>query len=240
MLTPAGYASIIDVPRRAWDPTEGRHPLSGSRPLHQITGVEVHWVGTGAVGDHGDTGTELASFERFHERSKGWSDLFYNVGLDSQGITYEGRDVTVRSQSDLTSWLTLLCVLGNGDRPTDDELQNFKWGIWRVWGAVDPSRNPRTLRRHNDRSSSACPGHDLTAIVQQLQNGARPKEPTVTLHADAQKAADKGIWSGSDPDAPITREHAAIMAWRAYSKAVADAERGEGLKSGDTFRATVI
>lgn len=221
----AGYASIIDVPRNSWDPTEGVHRLHGSRPLDQISGVEVHWVGTGAVGDHGDTGTELESFERFHEVSKGWTDLFYNVALDTQGVTFEGRDITVASQSNLTHWLTLLCVVGTEDRLTDDDVQNLKWGIWRVWGAVDPARSPETLRRHRDRASTACPGHVLTAIVSQLHNAERPKEPTVTLHPDAQAAADLGIWNGADPKVAATREQVAIMAYRAYTKAVAAATK---------------
>ncbi len=174
------YWQIIDVPRRSWDPTEGRHRRHGERSFDDITGLEVHWVGTGSVGDHGDTGTELLGFERFHERTKGWADLFYNVGLDTEGNTYEGRDVTIPSQSNLRPWLTLLCVVGDRDNLTDAELDNIERGIGRVWRAVAPNPKPFTIRVHGDRAATSCPGTQIRDLVHTMRSmpATPPPPPT--------------------------------------------------------------
>jgi len=214
-LTRAGYDAAIDVPRGVWDPTEGRHPRHGERALESIAGVEVHWTGAGGdLADHGDTDTELLSFERFHEVSKGWTDLFYNVAADTEAFTYEGRDVTVRSQGNLAAWLTLLIVAGPDDNLTGPDLINIESSIRRMWQAVDPGQSPASLRFHRERSATACPGDQIAALVQHIR--ITPQEtPVMPLHPDAQAAADAGIWSGDNPDDPITREHAAIMVQRA-------------------------
>lgn len=170
--------TLIKVPRRLWDPTEGVHSRHGERALSDIYGLEVHWVGPGSVGDHGDTGTELLSFERFHEVSKGWYDLFYNVGCDTEAITYEGRDWTIPSQSDLRGWLTFLVVLGDGDHPTATELAAIEAQIITFWRAIDPEMKPSTLRYHGMRADTACPGPQMRAIVNNLRANP-PKDPTV-------------------------------------------------------------
>lgn len=176
-LTRARYDALIDVPRALWDPTEGRHPRSGERTIGSIVGLEVHWIGDGSVGDHGDTGTELLDFERYHERSKGWADLFYNVGADTEGLSYEGRDVTIASQANLARWLTLLIVLGDDDTPTEAELDRIRFTIWRWHRAIDPTGSPSSIRRHRDRASTACPGSQVSTLVDEIRAGWIPAIP---------------------------------------------------------------
>ena len=112
-LTKNRFDQLIDVPREVWDPTEGHHSRHGERGILAIYGLEVHWDGSpGDLTDHMDTPDELLSFERFHEVSKGWYDLFYNAAADSEENIYEGRDITIPSQGNLYAWLTFLCVTG--------------------------------------------------------------------------------------------------------------------------------
>ena len=171
-LSLAALTAQIDVTRDIWDPTEvSRHSRYGERSYESITGVEVHWVGTGAVADHGDTSTELEAFERYHEVTKGWYDLFYQFAIDSEGFTYEGRNATIPSQSDLKNWLTCLFVLGEDDPPPPLVMYQR---LYDVWGAVDPSRNPSTLRFHGERSSTGCPGPDIETGVRLLRSGWNP------------------------------------------------------------------
>lgn len=129
-------------------------------------------MGSGAVGDHGDSGTELLNFERYHEVTKGWYDLFYNVGCDTEGFTYEGRDWTIPSQSDLKGWLTFLVVLGQNDRPTKQELDRIKFRILQFWHAIDPNTHSRSLRYHGERASTGCPGPQIKKIVEDLRYDA--------------------------------------------------------------------
>jgi len=233
------YDAAIDVPRNAWDPTEGQHPRHGERTLASIVGVEVHWTGSpGDIADHHDTTTELLSFERYHEVTKGWADLFYNVALDTQGNTYEGRDITIASQSNLAAWLTLLVVVGPDDTPTTPDWAAIEAGIRRVWRAVDPGQDPRTLRYHRERSSTSCPGDDLAAMIETIRT--TPQEiPAMPLHADAQAAKDAGIWSGDNPDQPATREQAAIMAHRAKEQAIRAFSNGSNAREVAELAAAV-
>jgi hypothetical protein len=193
-----------------------------------ITGVEVHWVGTGAVADHGDTGTELLDFERYHEKTKGWYDLFYQVGIDSEGFTYEGRDATIPSQSDLKSWLTVLFVLGQDDPPPPMVMYKR---LYDIWGAVSPIRDPRTLRFHGERSSTGCPGPDIEIGVNLLRNGWNPydthggttveledlpEKPVPSGAASEVSAVNPEISDGSRPGELAARWEAILMSNRAY------------------------
>lgn len=240
-LTQARYDDLIDVPRAVWDPTEGRHSRHGERPLWAVRRVEVHWTGSGGdLLDHADTGDELLSFERFHEVSKGWYDLFYNVGLDSEEHTYEGRDITIPSQSDLRDALTLLVVVGpdQEDAIRGDLYNAFARGIYRAWGAVDPDRSQASLGYHGERSSTSCPGTQLAAIVNRLRNGWIPPGGNVTVPAhthtyadlsplqDAKDAKTKGLWDGSGPTEAASRSTVAVVANRVDNAA---RERDAGL-----------
>lgn len=229
------YASLVDVPRRAWDPTEGAHSRTNERGLSDITGLEIHWDGSGGdLTDHGDTATELLSFERFHEQSKGWYDLFYNLGADSEGNIYEGRDITIPSQGSLYSWATMLCVTGTNAITPEEELV-FARSIFRAWTAVDPSRSRFSLRVHGERGSTSCPGPQLTNIVNRLRDGWIPEGINIMTTPqdflfenlggldDAKNAKANGFWNGSDPAMAASRSVVAVVAQRAYEKAVEDA-----------------
>lgn len=171
-LTPVSYHDLIDVPRNVWDPTEGHHSRHGERRYSEITGVEVHWAGSpGNLADHGDTDEELLSFEAYHEVSKGWYDLFYNVACDYEGYVYEGRDITIPSQGNLTNWMTFLVVAGPSDpAPPVVVFQR----IFDAWLAVSPSLDPAALRYHNERSSTTCPGPYVEDGVNLLRAGWTP------------------------------------------------------------------
>lgn len=222
-MDPAAYASLIDVPRSLWDPTEGPHSRHGERAIEDITVVEIHWTGApGSIADHGDTGTELLAFERYHEISRGWYDLFYNLGLDTDGIIYEGRDVTIPSQTNLRDTLTVVVVVGPDDPPlTVAEREAILGGIFRIWHAVDPTMSPASLRTHRERASTTCPGV-IQDLVNEIRAGWRPADyPTggtmadMSSHPDFHAAVAAGITNGTRPGDPASRSEAAIMAERA-------------------------
>ena len=226
-LTQDRLDQLIDVPRRVWDPTEGHHSRHGERTVSRIYGLEVHWDGTpGDLTDHFDTEDELLSFERFHEVSKGWYDLFYNVATDVEENFYEGRDI----HRPLAVEPLLLddAALrhghqhhhprrGAGARPSDLP------GV----GAVDPTRSPATLRGHGERGSTSCPGPQVLSIINRLRAGWIPKGINMSdtevvidhtipeaVRADVDYALEQGIASRDPETGDIILPGAYTPAWR--------------------------
>lgn len=168
------YWARIDVPRNAWDPTEQPHDRHGERTFADIGRLEVHWPGIDDIADHGDSPEELLSFERHHEVSKGWYDLFYNVGLDTEGNSYEGRDATIKSQAGLESVLSMVVMVDVDGGLRVGEFDLLAARVWQWWGAVDPERKRGSLGYHSQRATSACPGDVVRSIVHTLWAGWIP------------------------------------------------------------------
>ena len=212
----AAYWDLITVPRRAWDPTEQPHPRHGERTLDDITRVEVHWPAAFDLDDHGDSDEELLAFERFHEVTKGWADLFYNIAADTEGDIYEGRDITVRSQANLGDVMTMLVLHGIDDDLTTKERDVFGFSIWKAWGAVSDGIRPNlTLGYHSERSSTQCPGDHLRSIITDLWDGwippqANGRPPSMfiqTDHADQTQASYFRVVRPQGVATPGNREH---------------------------------
>jgi len=225
-LTQASYDKVTDIVRAIWDPTEGHHSRHGERAYSNVLTLEVHWTGSGGdLLDHLDTADELLSFERYHEVTKGWYDLFYNWAGDSEGNIYEGRDMTIPSQSNLYYVATFLVVQGPDQRlPIDTPAYNsIALAIWRAWGAVDPQRHPSTLTYHKERASTSCPGNDITQIIHRLRSGWTPlgaedmfKQTGQNLgaHTDAIEAYRKRFWDSKNPEVLASRSTVAVIANR--------------------------
>lgn len=64
---------------------------------------------------------------------------------------------------------------------------------------------------------------DLRGSVSAAIATLRQENTPMALHDEAQAAADAGLWNGQEPKTPISREHAAIIGWRAYGRASAEA-----------------
>ncbi len=229
-------AVTFDKTRLQWD-TSLSLPAAilariGERAPEYITGLEVHYVGSaGELLDHDDTPSEMRSFLRHHLDTKGWNDIFYNAGLDSQGVLWAARPWSVPSQRknpDLFNWFTVLIVIGTEGLPTPEEEAAIALRLWVLWGEIDPLRQPKTIRTHNSRSSSPCPGPTITALVSRLQTGWKPEgadfmeyDPWLgaRTNTDAEEARTNGFWNGSRPDQPASRAETAIMVQRAFEKA---------------------
>ena len=176
------YLAMIDVSRNQWDVDEpARSPL---RSWIDITGCEVHY--TGASGPRSltfkDKKAWLLGIERYHEVTKKWSDIFYNVFVFADGEVWAGRPELVQSQRSLFNWLTIHVPGGVGMQMTDIQRQTVA-DIASIVGGE--------LRGHGERAATSCPGDSAMAFINEYRTGKRKRfsyaddEPTEEEYAAA-------------------------------------------------------
>lgn len=179
-MSSADLFAITDVRRDQWDPDDDDRGRPAERTWSQILYGEVHHLGDDRVHPPGTTQAELRKAERYHEDSKGWRDLFYQVPIDiHDGTIYEGRHHLIPSQKsgrpdsspipddDLVDTLTILAV-GDGNR---DVFSDAFWrSVIRVWRLLPD--NP--LRYHSLRQSTACPSNQARARIHAINAGTDP------------------------------------------------------------------
>jgi len=184
------YFNLFDAKRRDWDPDEPT--ASFTRSVSDITEFELHH--TGASGPSSLTFSAkkswLLGIERYHEVTKSWSDIFYQVFVFADGEIWEGRDLRRASTSKAANAITVH-LPGNDPKVTPAQHESFvKVARWATFG------DPAKVRGHSDRSATACPGNngriELDAIRAALAHQPPPPAPqpdTADLDALTEKVA---------------------------------------------------
>jgi len=154
--------AMVQVSRNEWDVDEPAR--AAKRSWNDITGVEIHY--TGAPGPKSlafaDKKQWLLDIERYHEQTKGWSDIFYNIFVFADGEVWEGRNPLVQSQSSLFNWLTVHVPGTTGMVVT--EIQKRK--IAEMTDIVGGN-----LRGHGERAATGCPGASALDFIHAYRNG---------------------------------------------------------------------
>jgi len=155
------------ISRSEWGATSPRHQTPMSRTPK---GIALHWVGTPISPDRAPA--EITqSIQRYHQQTKGWSDIAYQelIGLD--GTALAGRGFGIRSAANGNRWLNrrygAICLLmGPGQDPTDAMINETRNRIeaWR-------NRYPKATEivGHGDLKQTTCPGD---AIIELIRRGA--------------------------------------------------------------------
>lgn len=210
--------SISSAHRRDWDPTE---PVATfTRTEDDIDTVELHHTGGPGPADlRFDTKARwLLSIERYHEESRGWSDIFYHVFVFADGEIWEGRDLRRTSQGDISNALTVH-IPGNNPEITEEQYASLL-RIARMW-----ADSPAHIRGHNQRpASTQCPGQNGLNAITRLREDFTMIEhiheyQDLSDMQDAKAAKDNGLWNGSNPTGAASRSTVAVMAQRALDKA---------------------
>ncbi len=141
--------ALFSVKRRGWDPDE---PLREAvRNWDEVEGIEIHW--TGGAGPASQTFDEkqrwALSIERYHEKTKGWSDLFYQVFVFADGDVWEGRFALAISQSNLRNWLTVHVPGTYGMELTAAQKDKLV--------SLAELTGGKQMRGHQERAATACP-----------------------------------------------------------------------------------
>ena len=144
----------------------GAQPPKRSAKLNpsKIGIVDVHWPGsTGHLArDRAGVAAALRGWQTFHMKTRGWSDIAYNIGVDLAGEVWELRgwdavDGGVASRSDD---VTILLIMGDQDQMSDAMKTSVLW-VMAEW----ERRLGRELRRthHGALTQTDCPGPEATA-----------------------------------------------------------------------------
>ena len=186
MSLQADLQNLIDVPRASWD--DSAPQLRALRTWDDIEGIEFHHTGArGPKGlDFAAKQTWMKTIERYHRRTKGWSDIFYNLFVFADGEVWVGRDLLRQSQGDTTRYLTVH-IPGNDAAITP--LQEAK--AREICNLV--VTRPSMIRGHSDRAATACPGNNARAMIERIKTV--PEAETETPPPPAPEPAGEGTVS---------------------------------------------
>jgi len=214
----AALLALFTRDRDYWD--AGDNTPRATRSLDTVVGFEMHHTGGAGPKSLSDADkTEwLLSIERYHEQTKGWSDIFYNVFVFGDGEIWEGRRADRSSQASVSEYLTVH-IPGNSPKITDE--QHSALLALARWATNDTAM----VRGHSDRASTACPGDSGRAELKRIR--AELEETIMELqnlgkHGDAVAAKELGLWDGSNPAMGASRSVVSIVAFRAYEAAVVE------------------
>jgi hypothetical protein len=198
---------LIDVRRLVWDPTE--QPVTHTRTIDFITEYEQHH--TGGVGPKSLSFEHKAKWclqiEAYHEWTKRWSDIFYNIFVFADGEIWEGRDILRTSQGNISRAVTVHIPGDNTITTPKQHLSLLKLARWATRDEDRVTRNPALVRDHQQRpAATTCSGSNGRITIQRLRKelnyimpvSAGPQD--LSNHVDFLEAESKGFLSGGGAD----------------------------------------
>ncbi len=153
--------------RSDWGAAQPRHrtPMAPTPK-----GIALHWVGARIRSDRNPADV-AQSIQRYHQKTKGWSDIAYQELISLDGHALEGRGFGIKSAANGGRWLNnkygAICLLmGPGQEPSDAMIKRTRERIdaWR-------QRYPKATKivGHGDLKTTSCPGD---AIIELIRNGS--------------------------------------------------------------------
>lgn len=142
-------------------------PRGTGNPLGNPQGVTVHWEGP-KIGTrpHTQCAAVVRGIQSFHQNSRGWSDIAYNLLTCEHGGVFEGRGAyrgnAANGDASNLARYSICAIVGVGDPVTDTLKGGILEGVAYLrsrHGGVD------VIDCHSDHVSTSCPGPDLRAWV---------------------------------------------------------------------------
>lgn len=153
------------ITRAQWGAAD---PRGGGNPLGNPSGITQHWEGPSmGVWDHTLCAGKVRGIQRFHQVSRGWSDIAYNMIVCPHGDAYVGRGAdrgnAANGDSSNATRYSVCAMTGEGD-PTTVAL---KRGILdaHAWLRKESGRALPALDCHSDHVPTSCPGPVLRAWI---------------------------------------------------------------------------
>lgn len=185
------------IPRSSWTSSSARGNTGADetdgmpdfRP-NEIKGICVHYTGTDVEYATRNPGTEFEKIRRTDVNSKGYGDIMYNLGVAQQvegvytlrGITNKGA---ANGSTDTNAqYLSILCLLGTYEVPTDLLLDNLRSARKLVLGKYPDAT---AIVGHYQVRATGCPGEYLKNIIAQpsFWDQASPVPPVIEKPTEA-------------------------------------------------------
>ena len=187
------------VKRAAW----GARPAvgTGNELSPHPSGVAIHWSGSNVgVASHDHCGPRVMGIQRFHQVTKGWSDIAYSYLVCQHGFVYEGRGIGKGSAANGTTkanldYYAVCALMGPKDTATVDLID----GIGAAINACRGSGAKDTVLGHRDLYNSECPGKVLYDLVKTRHWIGTPSAKPLILKPTPRPAPPK-----KNPPKPIS------------------------------------
>jgi hypothetical protein len=198
-------SSRPDIKTRAeW----GARAPRGLRARHSPRQITIHHTET-SMGSNNPAST-VRGIQNFHMDTRGWSDIAYHYLISADGTIFEGSAPTDRLGAHVGGnntgnlGIALLGKFGH-QQPTDTQLRAAgqlvgwladKYGITVQYDAGSPTTGTLMGHRHNPgHSSNSCPGDNLVAQLDQIEQYA-------TSQAVCDPSSDDGLGEGRNLPTP--------------------------------------
>jgi len=172
----------VILPRAAWDAAP---PAARSLPMAQaVRGVAIHWPATSTPIRH--VPSALRGYQTFHMRTRGWTDIAYQVAVDQDGALWELRGFGARSAANgnavlNASYGAVLALLAEREEPSPAMLAGLRAAV-AEWRRLHPHPSARAVVTHAEirPAGTECPGPILSRLV-----AARALEPSAAAPSPA-------------------------------------------------------
>lgn len=154
------------ITRAQW----GAAPARGTgNALGNPTGATVHWEGPGVgTRPHSQCAALVRGIQAFHQNTRGWTDIAYNLMACEHGAVFEGRgahrgNAANGSTASNLSRYSVCALVGTGDPVTDVLKGGILDGV--AYLRAESGTPLPVIDCHSDHFPTACPGPDLRAWV---------------------------------------------------------------------------
>lgn len=146
----------------------GARRATGSTRLRasDVRGVAIHYNGPRI--DVSDPAATLRAIQRYHMKTRGWSDIAYSLAVFPDGSLWECRGLKVRSAANGTAtankrYVAVYCVIGQGQSVTPEMIEGVRQAVALTRDVYPKATKilPHVVVRGG---GTACPGEQLISL----------------------------------------------------------------------------
>lgn len=154
------------IPRAEWGARPPQGTLTPQTVVNQIFVHHTVFPALNPTATRAEEEERMRALQRFHQDSRGYTDVAYQAIVFPSGRIYEGRPLNFVGAHTLNQNSTskAVCFDGNFEesRPTQSAIEAARFAC-HFLGADKP------IRPHGDVFPTACPGANVKAILASLQ-----------------------------------------------------------------------